>query len=431
MGLSDRHSGNGAEPAARGRRLRLAVASTFPVYPPLGGGQVRVANLYRGLTPLFDIEVVALVGRDAPTGRIQLAPGLWEHRVPKSPEHVVLEMALEQAAQTLVGDIALTEYYELNPEFTEALRAAADGAHAVIACHPYALPVIHEVSDRPIWYDALNVEAELKRTVLSAPGEAQRLLRRVEAIEGACCDAAELIWACSDSDRAELIDRYRVDPNAVLVVPNGVELDDSTFVSPVQRAEQKCRLGIEDRFLAVFVASWHDPNIVAARELVQLAMGMPEVDFMIIGSVGWALPVGLMPPNVQLTGPVSLEFKRSVLAIADVALNPVRTGSGSNLKMLDYYAAGIPVISTLFGARGFGSGLIAGEHYAVAEKGGFGPAIRTLRAAGIVSREQAARAAREYVAETLAWPVISRKLLLELQARDDKLARAGRRGHDA
>ena len=385
---------------------------------------MRAAHLYAGLTPLFDIELVTLVGRDAPTGRIQLAPGFWEHRVEKSPEHVAREMALQQAAQTLVGDIAMTEYHALTPEYSEVLRRAADGAHAVIACHPYALPVINEVSDRPLWYEAQDVEAELKRTVLRAPGEAQRLLARVEAVERACCAAAELVWACSELDRTALVDRYGVDPEAVLVVPNGVSLEDSAFVSPVQRAGHKRRLGIEDRFLAVFVASWHDPNILAARELVQLAMRMPEVDFMIVGSVGWALPAGLMPPNVQLTGPVSLEFKRSVLAIADVALNPVRTGSGSNLKMLDYFAAGVPVISTLFGARALGSALTPGTHYTVAEIGGFGAAIRELRAAGVAAREEAARAAREHVAQSLAWPVICGKLLAELQLRDDRLARA-------
>ena len=42
----------------------------------------------------------------------------------------------------------------------------------------------------------------------------------------------------------------------------------------------------------------------------------------------------------------------AALETADVAVNPMLTGSGTNLKMLDYMAAGIPVITTRVGARG-------------------------------------------------------------------------------
>jgi hypothetical protein len=38
------------------------------------------------------------------------------------------------------------------------------------------------------------------------------------------------------------------------------------------------------------------------------------------------------------------------------------TGSGTNIKMLDYFAAGAPVVSTAVGARGMGA--LAGVHYA-------------------------------------------------------------------
>ncbi len=51
-----------------------------------------------------------------------------------------------------------------------------------------------------------------------------------------------------------------------------------------------------------------------------------------------------------VTGPVKETFP--YFAAADVALNPIQTGSGSNVKIFEYLAARLPVISTLFGARG-------------------------------------------------------------------------------
>ena len=41
---------------------------------------------------------------------------------------------------------------------------------------------------------------------------------------------------------------------------------------------------------------------------------------------------------------------------ADFAVNPMVTGAGTSLKMFDYLAAGLPVISTPLGARGMAKG---------------------------------------------------------------------------
>jgi glycosyltransferase involved in cell wall biosynthesis len=41
------------------------------------------------------------------------------------------------------------------------------------------------------------------------------------------------------------------------------------------------------------------------------------------------------------------------LAAADVAVNPIEWGSGSNLKLAEYVAAGLPVVTTPLGLRGY------------------------------------------------------------------------------
>ena len=98
--LSQAHSRRAA------RRPRLAVATTFPIAPAIGGGQVRALNLYRGLSRVFDVELVTLGAPDTPETHRQLGPGLWEHRVPKSLAHAERESALEREAGTVVTDVA-------------------------------------------------------------------------------------------------------------------------------------------------------------------------------------------------------------------------------------------------------------------------------------------------------------------------------------
>jgi glycosyltransferase involved in cell wall biosynthesis len=58
------------------------------------------------------------------------------------------------------------------------------------------------------------------------------------------------------------------------------------------------------------------------------------------------------PENVTWLGTVAAEQRLSFYHAADIALNPMFSGSGTNLKMLDYFAAGLPVVSTPAGARG-------------------------------------------------------------------------------
>jgi len=56
--------------------------------------------------------------------------------------------------------------------------------------------------------------------------------------------------------------------------------------------------------------------------------------------------------NVRITGFLSEKEKLLYLGASDVAINPMSSGSGTNIKMFDFMAAGLPVISTGIGSRG-------------------------------------------------------------------------------
>jgi glycosyltransferase involved in cell wall biosynthesis len=56
------------------------------------------------------------------------------------------------------------------------------------------------------------------------------------------------------------------------------------------------------------------------------------------------------PGNVQFTGYVA--DIRVIIAEADICIAPIRSGSGTRLKILEYMAMGKPVIATSKGAEG-------------------------------------------------------------------------------
>jgi glycosyltransferase involved in cell wall biosynthesis len=101
------------------------------------------------------------------------------------------------------------------------------------------------------------------------------------------------------------------------------------------------------------MGSMHGPNFEAARWITaHLAPSLPQYDFIFIGSIADSL-TGQVPANVRLIGQLSSFEKSRHLDAAHVGLNPMMSGSGSNVKMADYLQHGLPVLTTAFGARGY------------------------------------------------------------------------------
>jgi glycosyltransferase involved in cell wall biosynthesis len=123
-----------------------------------------------------------------------------------------------------------------------------------------------------------------------------------------------------------------------------------------------------------------------------------------MGSVCGAIAERRIPANVKLMGIVDDEVKAVLLGSADVALNPMTSGSGSNLKMLDYFSAGIPVVSTEFGARGINA--VAGEHYVTAEVVNFAEVVRSLE---VRNFRQIALQARKLAEADYSWRGIANR----------------------
>lgn len=343
------------------RRRKLVVAVTFPIYPPFGGGQVRIYQLYRKLARYFDIDIVSFTAVDDAPFDGFIAEGLREIRVPVTPEHHYREAEIAgwvghgvtDVVVPSVTDVVMPRLSGCTPEYGERLSASIATADAVIACHPYLFDEVRKYLDgRPCFYEAQDVEWLLKKSVLPDNQASAELLDETWRIEKECTEASAFIYTCSDADRHALSDVYAVSLDKIHVVPNGADTVETPFTDIEQRVRNQERAGVSGRRTAVFVASAHPPNLLAAEHIVSMAGSTPDVTYLLVGSQYLGFFGRELPPNVHLLGMISEAEKQDLLATADVALNPVTSGSGTNVKMFDYMASGIPAISTRFGARG-------------------------------------------------------------------------------
>ena len=387
----------------------VVVVNTFPIYPATNGGQVRMLSLYQRLADHANVTVVCLAPSHIAPDTRRLRAGLTEVVVPMTAAHAAFETTLGAQLRAPCSDVASMLRPQLTPAWLDAIRAACDRADVVVACHPYAYPAIRAVWPGPIVYESLNVEADLKAAIF---GHDKTTLAAVTQVEGECARQAPVVLCCSaeDAERMEAVHGLATRP---VVVPNGVDAASYPSLAVSDRQALRTRLGLDkagvSRALALFVASWHGPNIDALRSLMACAAECPEVLFGVVGSVCEAPGLPTTPANMVLAGRVSDAELRVWLAAADVGLNPMVSGSGTNLKMLEYAAAGLPILSTPFGGRG---GILAPtQHYQAAEIEDFPEALMALLAPDRqATREQMRDNARQQAARAGDWQAIAERM---------------------
>jgi glycosyltransferase involved in cell wall biosynthesis len=218
----------------------------------------------------------------------------------------------------------------------------------------------------------------------------RRAVTNLFAFEQRGIERADAVVFQSEPDRGQ----FQIpDDTNVEVIPNGTHLRPDAI--DVDSDDFRNRLDIsETATVCLFIGAYdYDPNAAAADFIIrELAPELPEVEFLLVGRD----PPTPDRPNVHALGFV--EDLPSTLSAADIAVCPLTLGSGTKLKMMDYLAAGLPIVTTDVGAQGIplqdgGTALICNSRRA------FVDAIRELKESESLRSSLAANATalgREY-----------------------------------
>lgn len=220
-----------------------------------------------------------------------------------------------------------------------------DGEHRLVQLQsPLLFEAARRAGLRHFVLDAHNVYQDMTRFPQASLRDRvfHRVTRRRQArMETACWAEAAHVIFCSavDRDGAE-----RLLPGVArksTVVPNCIDV--KAFVP---RPAPAFRRGGPVIFMGT---SRYPPNFFAIQEICrEVAPALADLEFRIVGDAVWA--PDSVPPNVRFLGRVASTAEH--LAAAQVAIAPVRHGSGTRLKLLEYFAAGLPVVCTAKAAEG-------------------------------------------------------------------------------
>ena len=322
-------------------------ATDNDIYPPLFGASQRAFGLYRGLARRHQVRVLCVVPN--------------RNRAPREETAAQVQLIRRKAWYTSAA--WRLERARLAPLFLAAHghRARAQRwlselpGPADVRIADLSLAGLLEVARAPLSVlHAHNVEADHFRD--AGPRVIARgfWAGRLAALERRAARSADLVVAASDEDASRLAALYGLGGSRVLVMPNGY---DETAVSAPEgpaRARARAALGVRDEeYLCVFVGSDVPHNraaLAALRSRVMPALAPHGFRLLVVGSITAALTGGAEP--WLIARPVTPDLA-PLLHAADVGLNPATAGGGSNVKLPTYLAAGLAVVTTPHGLRGY------------------------------------------------------------------------------
>ncbi len=394
--MSKRFAGSKDRPIHRPAALFLTPEAPYPV---AGGGPMRSASILEFLAQSYDVDVIVFREPGAPDPIPRFPAGLVKHiTVIDLPFHSrdLHARALRNFRRFAKGIPPLVDRFS---GFDQSIAATLKGRRYPLAiiehfwCAGYG-PLVHRHSDRVI-LDLHNVESVL----LARCGQAARwpesmLLNRFaiscQRLESELLQAFSTLLVSSADDAAALngfagISKIIVCPNTIPLValPSREKANEIVFSGNLE----------------------YHPNISAVSHFHRniwplLRDRWPGLAWRLMGKNHEKIKRRLTgDARIHVTGPVDNAVEE--LASAKLAVVPLLSGSGTRIKIIEAWAAGLPVVSTSLGAEGLPCR--HGEHLLIANTPAqFAEAVSSVLTSDELSGKLARNGRRLYE-EQLTW----------------------------
>ncbi|MEO8661700.1 MAG: glycosyltransferase [Bryobacteraceae bacterium] len=331
-------------------RPTALVLSPEAPYPLAGGGALRTSSLIHGLARTHAVDLIVFREPGAPDPLISLPAGLVRtaHVIPLRPHarHFPAR-AWRNLGRFARGAPPLNDRFSgYEALIRQALRTVYD--IAVVEhfwCAPYA--VLLRPHCRRLVLDMHNVESALHLGSAAVGGLESVLHRRFGAaltlLERTWLPAYDVLLAASAGDTKAMTRISRachpvVYPNAIPFHPLPAAAHQPTLVFSGNFQYYPNRAGAEFFYRKVW-------PLVAAR--------WPDLRLRMVGRNPGAVQPMMQHPNIEFTGPVDDAITE--IGRCSIAVVPLLSGSGTRVKILEAWAAGVPVVSTSIGAEGLAS----------------------------------------------------------------------------
>ena len=333
-------------------------------YPAFGGGAQRIASIMEYVGKRYATDALVFRQPGAADPHTAFPPGLIR-------EVMVIELPTHSKTAFARGSRAVSRMLRGVPPLVDRFAGFERDVARLLNGKQYDLGIVEHFWGAPyqrlmadhcrrLVLDLHNIESELHRRS-SRQGEPflvsaghKRFATLATRMERDLLPRYHEMLATSESDAA--LARLMNPDARIHVMPNAIPFAPQPRVAPLE--------------LVAFSGNLeYHPNQAAVRYFRRqiwpvLRERFPSLRWRVIGMHPEAIAADTSgDPRIETTGMVPEALP--VLAEAKVAVVPLLAGSGTRIKILEAWAAGVPVVSTTIGAEGLGAK--DGHHLLIAD----------------------------------------------------------------
>jgi len=377
----------------------LYLAHRIP-FPPDKGDKIRSFNQIRHLSNRHEIDLVCLVDAPEDVGHLET---LKEYC--KSVDHAYrgkyLSMLLAGSAVVTGAPLSVGAFYSRKLQELVNRNLKTRNYDLIYVYSSAMAAYVQHVSGVPRIMDFVDVDSEKWKEMAMRCGFPSSWLYRMEAARLARHErrVAEK-FDCSlfvSEEEARLFNKQLQVENT-FAIPNGVDVDYFSPPRDTSRSGKSATLvftGMMDYFPNVDGVTYFCKEILG-----RIRKSLPAVKFYIVGRNPSRNVEELnQDPSVVVTG--SVPDIRPYLAMADVAVAPLRIARGIQNKILEAMAAGLPVVGTAAAFEGIEAQASDGVRIVDAPEAFAGEVLTLLQNGAL--RRQCSLDARRYVTRHHRW----------------------------
>lgn len=342
--------------------MKISIFSPFPIFPPQNGGAIRIYKIACELAKKNEVAIYYFcykpnTNHKFTKKKIKFIPVFQPFLSILIFIHLIFHLPYNYL-------YSFSKLYIRYPALFESINLS----DVLIVEECFIFNWVHTNSSKKILVDNQNVEYILEKLKYKLLNQYIKFpFEIIKKIELKSSLLSNHLICVSSEDKNEIMKLYRINTDKISIVNNGFSKEKENNDQVIFVKNQ-----FHGKKIIAFVASDHRPNIEALKFIKGIAHNsvFKDMIFLIIGSVSQKKQYN----NVYCTGRVTSVSK--YLSIADIAINPVISGSGSNIKMFEYFAFKKPVISTPFGIRGLG--VKNNQHVIVSNRNNFSDKILEL-----------------------------------------------------
>jgi glycosyltransferase involved in cell wall biosynthesis len=264
------------------------------------------------------------------------------------------------------------------------------------------IPFIKIVLKRPVVVDCHDVFQALRVKHTNAMRKfIETFLERLAYRYG------DMVLTVSEKEKEYLVS-CGVRKHNIRVIPNGV--DTEIFNGSSESSGIRNRYGLKGFRTVIFVGNmeyfpnWEAVQLIASEIAPRVLREIKKTKFLIVGRTLKKIDSS----NLFFTDVV--DNVAVLLGVSDVAIAPLLHGSGTRLKILEYFSCGLPVVSTTVGAEGLD--VTDGVHILIADGVDlFASRVVDLLKDNALSKKLG-KAARDLVVDKYDWMKVAKKLAI-------------------